>query len=174
MSKLPEPAHTHEHGWQSCTWGMDGIKVLEDHIQKVNYYTVEQLEQYAKDYSAALQSRIDVLEAAVIAMRDEGIEKIMAMSEDQINALNRLKGSNPDDIARIGKQACELALKEVESRKLKAELADCRKDAERIEHLENFVIHLQEQGFKWNSFTFVAGSTARQQIDAAIAAGGVE
>jgi len=159
MSKLPEPvAWFRTEMYESCP--------LTFYYESHCHEDLEPLYQAAT--VTALQSRITELEDAVIAMRDEGIDKIMAMSEDQINALNRLEGSNPDDIARIGKQAYELARKEVENQKLKAELAEARKDAER--HLYRRNCSMDER----NRLDHYAGEALDQSIDAAIAAGSVK
>ena len=68
-------------------------------------------------------------------LRDSECEKIMAMSEQQITALTRMQGSNPDDVAKIGKMACDLALKDVAIQRLEAELAACKRDAELLDWL---------------------------------------
>jgi len=74
MSKLPEPvAWFRTEMYESCPMTF----YYESHCH-------EDLEPlYPESAVTALQSRITELEAAVIAMRDEGLEKIMAMSEDQ-------------------------------------------------------------------------------------------
>lgn len=75
--------------------------------------------------------RIEALEAELAKLRDSECDKIMAMSEDQIAALTRMQGSNPDDVAKIGRMACDLALKDVAIQRLEAELAAAKRDAER-------------------------------------------
>lgn len=80
---------------------------------------VEHWEGRALKAEGALQAaaiRIVELEAAVKALTDTGCDKIMAMSEDQINALCRLEGHDPKDEAKLAEQAMEIAI-------LKAKLA---------------------------------------------------
>lgn len=57
-----------------------------------------------------LRQRVAELEAIVESRIDDGIDKIMAMSDDQINALAGFEGHNPDDQERIGKLCMQLAL----------------------------------------------------------------
>lgn len=111
MSKLPEPVEVVD------------IKsiLLPGRIEVAepvsNYYTAEQLEQYAKDHSSALQSRITELEALSVTniMLDvvpgefgEGVEVYAKCCDDVVNVFNKLYD-------RIDV--------------LEAELADCRKEA---------------------------------------------
>ena len=79
--------------------------------------------------------RIEVLEAELAALRDSECDKIMAMSETQMNALTRMQGSNPKDIAQLGRMAARAAIKDVEINRLRAELAACKRDAERYRRL---------------------------------------
>lgn len=79
----------------------------------------------------ALAEHVSKREAELAKLRDSECDKIMAMTEEQITALTRMQGSNPDDVAKIGKMACDLALKDFAIRQLEAELAACRKDAAR-------------------------------------------
>lgn len=83
-----------------------------------------------------LQSRIEALEAELAALRDSECDKILAMSETQINALTRMQGSNPEDIAQLGRMTARAALKDVEIARLRAELAACKRNAERHRFLD--------------------------------------
>ena len=54
--------------------------------------------------------RIAELEKIADALRDDSINKIMAASDEQINALCRMEGSNPEDVAKLTKKVMELAV----------------------------------------------------------------
>lgn len=41
---------------------------------------------------------------------DTGLEKIMAASDERISALLRMEGSDPDDVAKLADQACQIGL----------------------------------------------------------------
>ena len=79
--------------------------------------------------------RIEALEAELAALRDSECDKIMAMSETQINALTRIQGSSPEDIAQLGRMTARAAIKDVEINRLRAELAACKRDAELVRSL---------------------------------------
>lgn len=66
----------------------------------------------------------DALEGLVDELRDSNCDKIMAMTEDQINALTRMDGSNPDDVARLGRQAIDLAVLATKNEKQQARIAE--------------------------------------------------
>ena len=83
------------------------------------------------------EQRIAALEAELAKFAESECDKIMAMSEEQITALTRMQGSNPDDVAKICRMACDLALKDVAIQRLEAELAACKKDAERYRWLRD-------------------------------------
>lgn len=76
------------------------------------------------------EQRIAALEAELAKFAESECDKIMAMSEEQITALTRMQGSNPDDVAKICRMACDLALKDVAIQRLEAELAACRREKE--------------------------------------------
>ena len=123
--------------------------------------------------------RIEALEAELAALRDSECDKIMAMSETQMNALTRMQGSNPDDVAKIGKMACDLALKDVAIQRLEAELAAAQKDAERMDKLSALMFAADfsygEDGLNvlvlhWPKNVPV-GANLRRNVDAAMAAG---
>ena len=120
------------------------------------------------------EQRIEALEAELAILRDSECDKIMAMSETQMNALTRMQGSNPKDIAQLGRMAARAAIKDVEINRLRAELAACKRDAERYRWLtddhadadmrgrvDDIAHHIQIRG-KGNSDA---------AIDAAMAAG---
>jgi hypothetical protein len=74
----------------------------------------------------------DALAAKVNEMIDSECDKIMAMSDNQISAMLRQDGRNPDDVATIGKQAAQLAVNAVKLSQLEAE-----RDEIQAENLEN-------------------------------------
>ncbi len=51
--------------------------------------------------------------------------------------------------------------------KAEGELAACREDAERIDHLEAFRQRMISKGYAWNNYVFKADTSIREQIDAA-------
>ena len=53
------------------------------------------------------------------------MEKILAMTDDQIHALCRLEGRDPKDEAKIAKQVCEVALLKYELARERELLRDC-------------------------------------------------
>jgi len=57
-----------------------------------------------------MDAEIARLNALVEQLKDDGINKIMAMTDEQVSALARLEGSNPDDVARLTKKVFDLAL----------------------------------------------------------------
>lgn len=58
------------------------------------------------DWKASCEAAERALEAAL----DDAMHKILAMTDEQINALCRLEGHDPADQAKIAKMACEIAL----------------------------------------------------------------
>jgi hypothetical protein len=82
------------------------------------------------------EQRIEALEAELAALRDSECDKIMAMSETQINALTRIQGSNPEDIAQLGRMTARAAIKDVEINRLRAELSACKRDAAKHRFLD--------------------------------------
>jgi len=78
--------------------------------------------RHAEDVADAAKERIEKLDTALQAAINSNCDKIMAMSDEQVTALTRLDGSNPDDVARLGRQAFELARQKVRIASLEAEL----------------------------------------------------
>ena len=68
-----------------------------------------------------LTQRIKELEVGLDTKVNEDIDKIMAMSDEQISALNRIEGRNPKDVATIGTMVFRLAEANVKNGKLTAE-----------------------------------------------------
>ena len=125
------------------------------------------------------EQRIEALEAELAALRDSECDKIMAMSETQINALTRMQGSNPKDIAQLGRMAARAAIKDVEINRLRAELAACKRDAERMDKLSKLLFaadfeygedRLNVLVLHWPKNVPV-GANLRRNVDAAMAAG---
>lgn len=59
---------------------------------------------------AELLDEIRELKAKLEEMTDNNLDKIMEMSDEQIRALSAFEGHNPDDDAKIAKQAAEIAI----------------------------------------------------------------
>ncbi len=76
--------------------------------------------------TAAKDARIAELEQALQQSIESNVDKIIAMTDDQVSALTRLDGSNPEDSARLGKQACELAIAAVRIAEQDEEIARLR------------------------------------------------
>lgn len=83
-----------------------------------------------------LRATIARQEQAIEQLRDSACDKIMAMTDEQIAALSRLKGHDPADEVKLGKQAVKIAMQEVEIANLASavrrqaeELERARKDA---------------------------------------------
>lgn len=80
-----------------------------------NVLEMSNLEHFKQEFSNLSRCetekglRILELEHIVESMRDSQIDKLLAMTDEQVTALCRLEGSNPDDSARIAKQAMQLA-----------------------------------------------------------------
>lgn len=132
---------------------------------------------YTGDLLLEAQQRIAELTKAMDEMAESECDKIMAMSEDQISALTRLEGRNPDDVARLGKQACELALKTLRIEQLEAEIAACKKNEARWQEVVKRISgSFGQYQMRWPScrgVDLMRGSVAGHftaGIDAAIAA----
>lgn len=67
--------------------------------------------------------RIKELEGIADKLRDDGINKIMAASDEQINALCRMEGSNPEDVEKLTKKVMELAIANTRIKQLTEKLA---------------------------------------------------
>ena len=145
------------------------IEALEASLKAAN----SQAEHFEREWYLR-GDRVEALEAELAILRDSECDKIMAMSETQINALTRIQGSNPEDIAQLGRMTARAAIKDVEINRLRAELAACKRDAERYRWLtddhadadmrgrvDDIAHHIQIRG-KGNSDA---------AIDAAMAAG---
>lgn len=81
--------------------------------------------------------RITELEAEVARLHesavDQNIDKLMALSDEQVTALTRLEGHDPDDVARLCKQVIEIA-------RLKVEVARLAKDSQILDYLDSIRI----------------------------------
>lgn len=90
----------------------------------------QQVEALMKERAAALSdlscqiARNAELEVALTALRDSEIDKLMALSDEQVTALTRIEGSNPEDVAKLGKQTFELAVANSRIKALEAERDD--------------------------------------------------
>jgi hypothetical protein len=77
------------------------------------------------DEIKALEAQRDEALAEVERLKDSEFAKIMAMSEDQLNALNRLEGHDPKDVAALTRKTFELAIALVKSEQDEALLREC-------------------------------------------------
>lgn len=71
---------------------------------------------------------IERLTAELDSRLDSDLDKILAMSDEQVTALTRLEGSNPDDVAALARKAMQCAVLTVERDELRADL-DAERDA---------------------------------------------
>jgi len=88
------------------------------------------LQRFRDGYIAARAEsakEIAELKAQVASLTDSECDKVMAMTDNQSNALTVMSGSNPKDVASLGKQAFELALLTVKNERLKAKVDGLRK-----------------------------------------------
>jgi len=69
-----------------------------------------------------LMNRNQELNTALQTAINSNCDKIMAMSDEQVAALTRLDGSNPDDAARLARQAFELSQQKVRITDLESQL----------------------------------------------------
>lgn len=67
-----------------------------------------------RDLLIASRQRVAELEAQFAGLQDDMCNKVMAMTDDQINAALRLEGRDPKDADTISKQALKLATLTVE------------------------------------------------------------
>lgn len=88
-------------------------------------------EQCVKETSLILELRQHLAEkeSVIEQLRDSQIDKLLAMTDEQVTALCRLEGSNPDDSARIAKQAMKLAAANVELAAANARIAELEAQA---------------------------------------------
>ena len=101
-----------------------------------------------------LDQKIKELKAEIFAAKDSNADKIIAMTDEQITALTRLEGSNPADIAALGRKTLDLALMTVERNKLKAEL-DALKNQEPVAWIDTDDIAMMNKygrgGIVWHT-----------------------
>lgn len=74
---------------------------------------------------ASSVERIAELERENADLRNSIENKIMSMSDDQINAAIQLEGRDPDDVGKISKHAVEMALVKSENKNLRARIEEC-------------------------------------------------
>lgn len=84
--------------------------------------------KYIADQREAARARIVELAAALDTLRDENIDKVMAMSDEQISALLRSEGRDPDDVAKLTRQVCTIAALRIRVAKLETALRQWRID----------------------------------------------
>ena len=79
--------------------------------------TIEQLTARVRELEEENARLNGVIESNI----DDGIDKIMAMSDEQVSALAGFEGSNPEDKATIVRQCMDIAMLRVELSALKEE-----------------------------------------------------
>ena len=99
------------------------MDVVDDYAEARHVFGHRTYNQKTELARKKVAQRIEALEAELAALRDSECDKIMAMSETQINALTRIQGSNPEDIAQLGRMTARAAIKDVEINRLREELA---------------------------------------------------
>ena len=83
--------------------------------------TIEQLTARVRELEEENARLNGVIESNI----DDGIDKIMAMSDEQVSALAGFEGSNPEDKATIARQCMDIAM-------LRVDLAASQADAEQL------------------------------------------
>ena len=83
--------------------------------------TIEQLTARVRELEEENARLNGVIESNI----DDGIDKIMAMSDEQVSALAGFEGSNPEDKATIARQCMDIAM-------LRAKLAASQLHAEQL------------------------------------------
>ena len=86
--------------------------------------TIEQLTARVRELEEENARLNGVIESNI----DDGIDKIMAMSDEQVSALAGFEGSNPEDKATIARQCMDIA-------RLRAELAALHELIEKVEKM---------------------------------------
>jgi hypothetical protein len=115
---------------------------------------------YAESARAPLLARVAELEGIVEKLTDSECDKIMAMSDAQISALHRMEGHDPEDIAKLGQMAAQLAIRDVRVAELEAEVARLREDATRY--------RLVRRGQRWSVIDGIGNVLRGEQLDAAV------
>ena len=75
--------------------------------------------------NADLVAECKQLRDEIDMLRDSNIDKVIAMSDDEINALNRLEGRDPKDVATITRTAFDIAQLRVKAKQDEALLREC-------------------------------------------------
>lgn len=73
---------------------------------------------------AAVTAERDAAQALCDQLRDSEIDKLMKLTDEQVSALSGMQGHNPDDEARLSKQAFKLAEATVKERAAKRRIAE--------------------------------------------------
>lgn len=89
----------------------------------------ERLLKANRSLETALGQAREELERVRDAAVDESMNKILAMSDEQITALSRLEGHDPKDEATIARQAGELAMLTVDNDSLRERASAAEADA---------------------------------------------
>ena len=83
--------------------------------------TIEQLTARVRELEEENTRLNGVIESNI----DDGIDKIMAMSDEQVSALAGFEGSNPEDKATIARQCVDIAM-------LRVDLAAAQEDNQKL------------------------------------------
>ena len=93
-----------------------------DHLEKPHaLFTSDQLAAAIIKATKPLEEENARLNGVIESNIDDGIDKIMAMSDEQVSALAGFEGSNPEDKATIARQCMDIAMLRVELSALKEE-----------------------------------------------------
>mgnify|MGYP002681961300 CR=1 FL=1 len=92
---------------------------LKEELKAIN----AALDDPRTDLTMAACEVIVALKEQVAQLQDSSIDKLMGLTDEQVTALTRLEGSNPDDAERIAKQAMKLAMLNVELTTLQSKSA---------------------------------------------------
>ena len=85
------------------------IAALEAELAKPEQDSGEVIAELERLYKNAIKREFDLSQALEAAV-DNNLDKLMAMSDEQIRALAGFEGHHPDDLAALARQTCEIAL----------------------------------------------------------------
>lgn len=88
---------------------------------------------------ATLTAERDRLDALCDQLRDDAINKVMAATDTQIDAMCRLEGRSPDDVAALGGQAVKLAMLTAERDRARQALRDLEWAVSRLPFVDDFI-----------------------------------
>ena len=108
---------TYDQAELKTVWRMNDALKAEVAALKANLEKEQSLTAHHRTTQVELLSKVAELKAQLGACEkvigdsiDNNIDKLMAMSDEQVRALSAFEGHNPDDDAKIVKQAAEIAI----------------------------------------------------------------